>query len=385
MSTLSELLGLMPTDTPEEAYYARPLLQLGQTFSGEQIPYNAEISPGQRFALEAGKGFAGTLSSMLGTRLASDAQREVNAQKLKQARELIAEDSARAIAQKKAELQQEGLNSLYLAAAKGEADMGAPEFQQVVRTYGGVPLSAALAEESLPPGVGGVVGEYKLPEERPTRLTPKDQREVEKQRQITGAKEEGKDWGRKMPAADQSQMLQVPKVAAQAELLAKEFDGLNSSWAGFHYRKNFSPGSRDFELSKNASLWAQEATRLVDVGALTEGDKRTLKDIAEGTFLSTPDDIAKMLRSVTTHLRQGMFIKLGTAKNAYTKGGDAVLGMLSQAMGGGGDYTLPQSGQDLMNRQGVPLGGGGGTPQVPPGMRLEVNRKTGQTRLVPNG
>lgn len=81
MASLADMLSLEPLNVPEEAYYAPALQGLGKQLLSQDIPFRGvDLSGGERFLLEAGKGFGGTLSSVLGQRMAGEAQAQMQAQ-----------------------------------------------------------------------------------------------------------------------------------------------------------------------------------------------------------------------------------------------------------------------------------------------------------------
>lgn len=206
MGSLAELLNLEPMAVPQEAYYAPVLQGLGKQLSGEQIPFRGvDLSGGERFLLEAGKGLGGTISSVLGNQMAAQAQAQMSAQmqdrKIKElllTRALEEQDLAR---KQDFELQKEALSQGYLR----------PVLDQET---GRVSLSEALGGEGA--------------------FSPKDMKELELTRQKAQIKADVKQEGANLGYDSGINLIK------NSYSKAKEFDSLASQfpgWAGGESRE----------------------------------------------------------------------------------------------------------------------------------------------------
>lgn len=155
MASLADMLSLEPLDVPEEAYYAPALQGLGKQLLSQDIPYRGvDLSGGERFLLEAGKGFGGTLSQVLGARMAQDAQAQMNAQRLTQAKERMAEEALAQEAEKESKLQ----DALRIAGVKsGALSLALNENGEVEPVAKPKTQINGLVDElgKLPPGLRG--------------------------------------------------------------------------------------------------------------------------------------------------------------------------------------------------------------------------------------
>jgi len=378
MPGLAELLDLEPLNIPQESYYAPVLQGLGNNLSNTQIPFKGvDLSGGERFLLEAGKGLGGTISSVLGNQMAAQAQAQMQAQaqaqKVKElllTRALEEQDLAK---KQDFELQKEALSQGYLR----------PVLDQET---GRVSLSEALGS-----GVAPSLEGLNLSSEETavlSALPPREQmkeasillREKTKQKAIDARQEKAgkKDWYGAMGIDQKNQTAEAPKVGKEGLALAEQLKTLIPKYNAAEWWLSKDINGTDAQRANAALMfWAQKATKLVDKGALTEGDKKTLQEIAsgKGTWFARPSTLYPFLEDVNKRLILGTTNQLRSSKTAYEQGGDALLKELEGLAGAMGSLE-PQTGNNLMNRSGVEL-------NIPNGMKLQKNRKTGETRLVP--
>jgi len=175
-----------------------------------------------------------------------------------------------------------------------------------------------------------------------------------------------------------NQTAEAPKVGKEGLALAEQLKTLIPKYNAAEWWLSKDINGTDAQRANAALMfWAQKATKLVDKGALTEGDKKTLQEIAsgKGTWFARPSTLYPFLEDVNKKLILGTTNQLRSSKTAYEQGGDALLKELEGLAGAMGSLES-QTGNDLMNREGVEL-------NIPNGMKLQKNKKTGETRLVP--
>lgn len=366
MSTLSELLNLAPIETPEEAIYARPLQELGAQLHGVQIPYRGvDLSGGERFLLEMGKGFGGTLSQLLGAELASQAQNKISAQRYGLAQELLAKDAQRSLELEKAK-QKEFLTKAAIDSGMltvGLDESGSPtlvkgEGSDSSSSYENLDLTDAQksALRVLP---------QKLKNEKLSYFIAENERQnrIDKRLAQTGKK----DWWGILGIDQKNQALEAPKVAKEGLKLAQDLETLIPKYNAITWGVSKPISGTDAQrMNTELAFWAQKATRLVDKGALTEGDKKTLQEIAtgKGTLLSRPSTLAPFIERINKNLISGTVNQLKAARTAYEKGGDALLDELGAFTG---EKALPVFG--IKESMGMPVDLGRKSP--PPNMSFE--------------
>lgn len=331
MATLADLIGGM-TETPEDMLYAMPLMRASQGFQNVQIKPNRNYSTGDVFALEALKGLGGGITGALGDVYSQRAESQMAKQKLSQA-----------LAMQEIQAQRD----MEKMALKAGLENGTVSLESLPK---GFSLSEAMSPDfsNLP-----------LTEDQKTvipLLKPKDRPGKIAEFVKANASEEGKDrrqeekrgdWWKQVGVDQKNQALEVPKVAREGIALVDKLKNVVPKYNAVEWFASVPINGTDAQrINAELGLWAQKATRLMDKGALTEGDKKKLQEIAagKGTWFSRPSTLYPLLDRVSKALITGTTNQLKAAKTAYEKGGDALVSELES-------FT----GQDIDNRKGVEL------------------------------
>lgn len=311
MTSLAELLDLEPVSIPREAYYAPILQRLGNNLSNTQIPFKGvNLSGGERFLLEAGKGFGSTLSSVLGSKLVQDAQAQVLAQqKAQRVKELLlskALEEENLRRKQEFELKKEALSQGYLR----------PTINQET---GEITLSEALGETpnldelGLTPEEKGILASLPPKEQAKEAvsflLQKKKQDAIDQRASETADRAVAKQKLLRdekplidlAPSDIKSRLISAPSIMALQEDLAKTAESLSKDkrWMSVDSRlKAFEdPGSEVGQFYRALQLNAKLLTRSIEGARPSDYDSKTYENILGGnSIMASPGDIARLLR-----------------------------------------------------------------------------------------
>lgn len=357
MAGLADLLA-----ASDDALYADALSRASQGFGNYQIRPNRNYSTGDVFALEALKGLGSGITGALGNVYGQRAESQMAKQKLSQAL-AMQEIQARRDMEKMA--LKAGLENGTVSFANEESlprgfslsEAVSPDFSQLPLTEEQKTVIPLLKPKDRP----GKIAEFIKAN---TSEEGKDRRQEEKRG----------DWWKQVGVDQKNQALEVPKVAREGIALVDKLKNVVPKYNAVEWFASVPiNGTEAQRINAELGLWAQKATRLMDKGALTEGDKKKLQEIAagKGTWFSRPSTLYPLLDRVSKGLITGTTNQLKAAKTAYEKGGDALISELES-------FT----GQDIENRKGesppIPERYEVMSGKGPNGFPLVKDRKTGQ-------
>lgn len=166
-----------------------------------------------------------------------------------------------------------------------------------------------------------------------------------------------KDFFESLTAPEKQVARLVPKFADKLEEIANEYAALGKEQGAIGYQfKSFVSGTKANDLNSRIKLLLPKVIKLLgQSGNLNEQEQVRALESSLGNWTSNPTEISSRIKETSNLLRDVSIGVLESAKIAKETGGQGLIDQMKASS----------------------------PPTVPPGFKLQRNKKTGETRIVP--